>query len=609
MSTVASRSPAGRSRWPGLLAGSAALLALACSGSIAERENPGNPGDPPGTRPGTKPTTPGTNPGTTPPGTPTNPGTTPPTGGNPPSTPTGPTILPPSSLPGADYKGPRPLRRLTRTQYNNTVRDLLGVTGDFGASIGIDEGDGGFASNNEAPLTEVQIGSYQQVAEELAGKAVVNVAALVPCAPPKAAEADCIDQFVRGFGKRAYRRPLSDVEVSRYKQLFTSGRAGGDFAAGISLVVSAMLQSPHFLYLVETGDSAAAVGGRQALTPYEVGTRLSYFLINSTPDDELLAAADSGKLKAPAEIAAQATRLLGSLKARDTMVAFFEQWLEIDDLLTVEKDAKAYPMYTPEVRAAMRDELLEFTDNVARTGDSRLATLLTAKFTFLRGPAYPIYGFPMQPNAGGSILHRVDLPAAERAGVFTRAGVLAKHGHADQSSPVGRGLMISDRLLCITPPPPPPGVDNNVPPVDPNVPTRLRFEKHRTKPECASCHALMDPLGVPFEIYDGIGRYRTTDGGKPVDPASMLTGTKNSNGPIKDALDLMTKLSTADETRACVTRQMFRYAFGRMETSDDEATITEALAAFAKNDYKITDLMVALATTPGFRTRKAPELQ
>jgi hypothetical protein len=601
MRTVASRS---------FLAGACMLAALGCSGSISGDGDRGTPGDPMngGATPGKdKPGSNGMTPGKTDPGK-TDPRNPPITGGGgsgglPGST------LPPGSVPGDDYKGPRPLRRLTRTQYNNSVRDLLGLTGDFAATFGIDEQDAGFASNNEAPLTEVQVGNYQQVAEDLADKAVANLDRVVPCAPPKMAEDACVDQFVRGLGQRAYRRPLTEAEVGRMKQLFATGKQGGDFASGVSLVLSAFLQSPHFLYLVETGDPAGASGGRLPLTSWETGTRLSYFLINSAPDQELLAAAAAGKLTAAADIAAQALRLLASANARDTMTAFFEQWLEIDDLLTVEKDAKAYPMFTPGVRAALRDDVLEFTDQVARTGDGRLATLLTAKYTFLRGPAYPVYGLPVQGQAGGSILHRVDLPANQRSGVFTLAGIMADKGHADQSSPVGRGFLVAARLLCAEPPPPPPGVDNNIPAVNPSVPTRQRFEMHRTKPECASCHALMDPLGVPFEIYDGMGQYRTTDGGKPIDAASMLTGTKASDGPVKDALELMTRLSTAAETRECVARQMYRYAFGRGETMDDEPAITEALAAFAKADYKITDLMVAIASTSAFRTRQAPDLQ
>ncbi|HET7720659.1 MAG TPA: DUF1592 domain-containing protein, partial [Acidimicrobiales bacterium] len=368
------------------------------------------------------------------------------------------------------------------------------VAGDPAGGFGVDEEDTGFASNDRAPLTDLQLEKYQQAADGIAENAVANLANVMKCAPGTA-EAACVDQFITGFGKRAFRRPLSAAEVTRYRNLFNTGKTGGTLASGISLVISAMLQSPYFLYRVELGEGTPGAGGLLPLSGYEVGTRLSYFLTDSTPDDALLAAAEAGKLKTPDGIAAEAQRLLGSPKSRDTLLSFYQQWLGVDDLAIVEKDAKAYPMFDATVRTAMRDEVLEFVDQVTRLGDGKLTTLLTSNTTWIRGPIYPLYGLPMQGQAGGSILHKVTLPAAERAGILTTAGVLAKYGHADQSSPVGRGKLVSERLLCVVPPDPPPGVAANIPPVDPNVPTRVRFEKHRTSPQCSSCHALIDPLG------------------------------------------------------------------------------------------------------------------
>ena len=571
------------------------LVFAACSGNIPEAPGtgPGKGGG--GTTPGgggTKPGGGGTNPGggggTNPGGGGTNPG-----GGTPP------TMYDP--LPGHT-----PLRRLTRSQYDNTVRDLLGVAGDPAGNFGVDEEDTGFASNDRAPLTDLQLEKYQQAADAIADNAVANLANVMKCAPG-AAEADCVDQFIRNFGKRALRRPLTAEEVTRYKALFTTGRTGGTLASGISLVISAFLQSPYFLYKLELGEPGAT-GNLVPLTGYEVGTRLAYFLTDSTPDDALLAAADAGKLKTPEGIAAEAQRLLTSPKARDTIISFFQQWLGVDDLLTVEKDPKAYAMFDPTLRSAMRDEVLEYVDQVTRLGDGKLTTLLTSHTTWIRGPIYPLYGLPMQGNAGGSILHKVDLPAGERSGIFTTAGVMAKYGHADQSSPVGRGKLISERLLCVVPPDPPPGVAANIPPPDPNVPTRIRFEKHRTQPQCSVCHNLIDPLGVTFENYDGIGRYRTMDGGKVVDSSSMLTGTKASDGPVKNAIDLLAKLAGAQETRACFARQMFRYAFGRSEQDFDMTMVADLETALGKAD-RIPDLMLAIATAPGFRTRIPVDLR
>jgi hypothetical protein len=500
--------------------------------------------------------------------------------------------------PAEDRPGRTPLRRLTREQYNNTVRDLLGIGDAPAASFGIDEQDGGFHSNSKAPVKELQIERYLQTAEELAQKAVANPGSLaLACAPPRASESACLDAVLRGFGKRAYRRPLTMAESDRYRAIFAAGKGpANDFAGGLTLVVSTMLQSPYFLYRPELGLGAQ---GQHALTPYEIASRLSYFLQNTMPDDELFAAADANELRTKEQITAQARRLLASAKARDSIVSFYQQWLGLDDLVTVEKDPKAYPMFTPELLAAMKDEVIEFVDQVTRQGDGKLSSLLGAQYSFLRGPLYQLYGV----TGSGNTLKKTDLPAAQRAGVMTLAAVMAKHAHADQTSPVGRGYLISDKLLCVVPPPPPDGADNDLPKVDPNVSTRVRFEQHRTKPECASCHALMDPLGIPFEIYDGIGRYRTMDGNRPVDPSSTISGT-DRDGDVKDALDLMAKLSGSRQVQACVATQWFRYAFGRGETDDDKATLDAALESFARSEQSIPALMVAITTTGNFRFKK-----
>jgi hypothetical protein len=564
--------------------------ASACSGSIGGSAGNGGPGNNPGGGPGNPGGGPGNNPGG-------GPGNNP--GGGP-----GPGNEPP---PGPGELAHTPMRRLTRAQYNNTIRDLLGVTGDTAGAFALDENDGGFASNATAPVKELQLDKYREAAEDLANKATADMARLVPCAPPAKPEAACVDEFLRDFGKRAYRRPLEADELTRYKALFNVGKDGTDFATAIRLVVSTMLQSPNFIYMPELGDPrrVSATGKMVALTHYEAASRLSYYLQNTMPDAELFAAADAGKLGTADELAMQARRLMQSPRGRDTVVSFHAQWLQTDDLLTVEKSATSYPMFTPEVRAAMKDELDEFADQVVRQGDGKLETLLTAGFSFLRGPLYGVYGVSA---AGGAAtgMRRADLPAGQRAGILTLAGVMAKHAHPDQSSPVGRGYVISDRLLCVVPPDPPDNVDANVPTPDPNSTTRARFEMHRTKPDCAACHALMDPLGLPFESYDGMGRYRTMDGRQAVDPTSALANTDN-DGPVKNAVELMGRLAQTSEVKRCVSRQWFRYAFGRIDTAADGPSIDAALDAFARGGFKVPDLVVGIASTDTFRFRRPVE--
>jgi hypothetical protein len=502
--------------------------------------------------------------------------------------------------PTAESPGRTPLRRLTHTEYNNTIRDLLGLREDFAGAFAGDEDAGGFASNTASPVSEDQADQYHVAADAIATKAITaGVAKLAPCAPPAGAGDACADQFVRGFGRRAFRRPLTTEEITRYKQVFTAGGGAADFAGGIQLVITAMLESPNFLYLPERGDKKAAEKDALPLDPYETAARLSYFLIASTPDDALSAAADAGELRTPEQVLAQGKRLLASDRARDSMVSFFLQWLEIGDLGQSTKDPKMFPQYTPDVVAAMTAELQSFSSRVTLEGDGKLATLLTAGYSYPPAALGPVYGV-----TGANGTAQVAFPKGQRAGLLTLAGVMSLYAHEDQTRPVGRGFLIADKLLCTTPPAPPDNVPA-LPPVSANVTTRERLEQHRKDPACAACHAAFDGYGLTFEIYDAIGRYRSTESGKAVDATGK--GLPGGLTDVKDATELLPQLAQSKDVRDCLVKQWFRYAFGRVEGGPDNATLSTAGAAFAKNDYVTRDLLLGLATSRGFRYRALPK--
>jgi hypothetical protein len=522
-------------------------------------------------------------------------------------------VAPPPPPPAAsETPGVTPLRRLTRAQYNNTIRDLLGLTGDFAGTFAGDEDAGGFRSNITSPVSEPQVEQYLRAADDLAGKAIAaGVNKVAPCAQPAqaaAAEA-CAADFIRNFGKRAFRRPLANDEQARYLAVYKAGADGAGanaFPEGVKLVLSALLQSPNFIYLPEVNGSrpAGASGGPLALDPYETASRLSYALWASMPDDELFAAADGGQLRTPEQVDAQARRLLGSPKARDSIVSFFQQWLEVSDILALDKDATLFKEFTPELRMAMRDEIDAFVNDVTLASKGNLGALLTASFGFPSGPLQGLYGVPAKAGPAA----RTELPKGQRAGLLTLAGVMAVYAHPDQSGPVGRGYMISDRLLCNTPPPAPDDVNTNLAPPNPNVTTRERLEAHRSNPTCQSCHGLMDPFGLTFENYDALGRFRAMEGNKPVDASGR--GLPSGVGDVANAIELVGKLATNAEVQKCMVRQWFRYAFGREERlDDDKGTLEAAMAAFSRNNFTMTDLMVGMATSSGFRYRAPITLQ
>jgi hypothetical protein len=281
----------------------------------------------------------------------------------------------------------------------------------------------------------------------------------------------------------------------------------------------------------------------------------------------------------------------------------------IDELLSVEKDPMAYPLFTPEVRAAMRDEVLEFADQVTRFGDGKLETLLKGSFAFMNAPLYDFYGLPKPAGASATTWQKVDLDPKQRAGILTQAGVLAGLAHENRTSFILRGKLIREAILCTDVPSPPPGVDASEMNIPPTATAKQRSEKHRTDPNCAGCHALFDPLGFGFESFDAVGRFRTTDAmGAPIDTAVDITGTEKLDGKVADGIELVSKLANADEVRGCVAKQWMRFGLGRLEDRDaDAGSLWAGLQALNDSNGKIADLLVALAKSDAVRHQKVSQ--
>jgi Protein of unknown function (DUF1592)/Protein of unknown function (DUF1588)/Protein of unknown function (DUF1595)/Protein of unknown function (DUF1585)/Protein of unknown function (DUF1587) len=542
------------------------FMSLGCTGRIGNSQS--TPGGSPATPPGG-----GVDPGPSSPGGPS-------PGVGAPIAPDAPRIC------GADQIGPSPLHRLTKVEYDATIDDLFGETMNLAKDFSADELAGTFTGNTFTPLTEMQFSQYATGASAAAEKAVTMLTRLVPCTPAGDGVA-CATQFIKQFGRRAYRRPVDNAELDRFLKLFDVGRTGtgvgaNGFANGVRLVVQAMLQSPHFVYLVE---------GPGALTQHQMAARLSYFLWNGPPDAELSAAADSGKLGTIAGLREQTKRLLADKRALAVIAEFHNQWLGLTRLPKLQKDATLYKEWDG-LREAIIEESGRFVAEVMTADGGRLETLLTAPFSVTNGPLATLYG-----AKGGAADQwgKVALDARQRA------GFLAAHGALDGSSPIRRGLAVRERLLCSEMPQPPPGADANVPPLTPSTTTRQRFDKHRADPSCAACHALMDKLGYGFESYDGIGRFRTTENGVNVDDSGEVLGT-DVDGPFKGAAELAKKLASSKEVHHCVTEQWFRYAFARLNGDADSCVMNALVDRFAAADFRISDLLLAIVESDAFRT-------
>jgi hypothetical protein len=517
--------------------------------------------------------------------------------------------------------GPQPLYRLTDTEYANTVRDLLGQAlptdmplqpGPDQPAPGVNLPVGGRISNAN------DVGQVVENAEFLAARAVSRMSLLLPATcPPAAADATaedmCVRRFIEQFGVRAYRRPLTQGEQAELLALYKSIRGptlAGSFQDGVRVLVSAFLQSPHFLYRWESVGAlkstvAAPIAGVAVvrLGAFEVASRLSYFLWASMPDQRLFEAAAAGTLLRPGRIAEEARRMLGDVKARDGLRAFHLAWLGVDGRSLEGKDA-AFGNYSPEIARLMLQETGDFAASVVQgvQADRTLTTLLTSRTSILDPVLAAFYGVTTGADAGTGV-RPVVVDPKQRAGLFTQGSFLATYADAKIDLPFMRGLALSDRLACQTIPSPP-NIDlPRLPDPMPGQTTRQRWEAVGTEKiaVCASCHQLFNPAGYAFSHYDAVGAFRTMDNGAPVD----AKGEWSVNGEtiqFADAVDLMGKLARRRGVQECVARHWVRWLLRRHELESEEPAIRLALQ-LAGPDVDLRELLVALTRTKLFSHR------
>jgi hypothetical protein len=494
-------------------------------------------------------------------------------------------------------------RRLTRAEYDNTIRDLLGDTTRPASEWAAELRAGAFSNNPEAlSVTDSLAELYYDTAEKVAAAAVARVNALVPCDPLKVGDDECGRTFIRGFVKRAFRRPVSAAEETRFFTVFSAGRATS-FRDGVRMVITAALASPSFLYRFEVGSAPAAPGAVRSTTAWETASRLSYLVWASMPDDALFAAAETGQLSTPAQIAAQVDRMSKDPRARDGVARFLEEWLDLDRIPEIEKDATVFKGFTADLVPLLAQEATAFVRDVWDAGD--LATLLTGAFTYVNKRLATFYGLPAAASLGTS-LTRVALDPGRGVGVLSQGGLLSAHAKADQSSPVHRGLFVRRKLLCTTPPPPPPGVAITVPDISPTATTRERFTRHSSDPSCAACHRLMDPIGLGFESYDGAGRWRATENGRAVDASGELVAS-DVDGPFVGVAELGRRLSRSDQVARCVPAQWFEFAFGRIAQPEDACSLEQLGSGFVTSGLKLRDLVRITVSTDAFTHLRVPQ--
>lgn len=492
--------------------------------------------------------------------------------------------------------------RLSHAQWENTVRDLLrwNEAPQLAGTFSLDPDSSSFDNYSAHTVSANLWNDYQRAAEEVARETLANPDLLERIRP--AATAD--EAFIREFGGRAFRRPLTDQEFTTYQDLYalaaTLFPGVAPEESGTELLLRAFLQSPHFLYRVET--STFADGERIWLSDFEVASRLSYALWNTMPSDELLDAAAAGQLASAEGVKSWTEKMLGDPRATQPMVSFHEQLFHIESYGTVAKNETLFPSFTAELAPVLREEASRFFQEITIEKDGGIAALFTTPTTYVNEITAEFYGVS---GDFSEALTRVELNPGQRAGILTQIGFLSRYGSQTQSDPILRGVHLSLELLCSELPPPPNGIPP-LPAILEGQTNRARVEQSTSVAPCSTCHeTFINPLGFAFENYDAIGQWRDTDNGQPVDAADTFQ-IDGKEVAYSNAVELSSVLAESTDLHACYTKKWLEYALGRPPAQEEKETLA-ALAESSKSSPSLRGLLSSLTALDTFRARP-PEM-
>ncbi len=502
--------------------------------------------------------------------------------------------------------------RLNKVEYDNTIRDLIGLDLKPSSQFGFPDDNyvEGFDNNAESLASSpLLLEKYQLAADAIVssaldaspGNAVVRARIMI-CDPGASTPDACASQILTNFATRAFRRPVMPSEIAPYLSMLQTAAAVGDgFEQAIAMALQAMLLSPKFLFRTETDPGP---GKLAPLSDYELAARLSYFLWSSMPDAELFARAAAQTLHDPQELQAQITRMVQDPKAAAFTQNLAGEWLGTREL-AVKEITLMDVSFDDALRSAMGEEARLFLEELLK-GNHPLTDLLGADFMFANQRLASHYGLP-NASALGTALQKLPVAAdsARAAGVLTEANFLTVQSQRDRTSPTRRGKWVSENLLCVVIPPPPPKIPELVP-NDQTMPTstRNRLEAHRRKgTTCNGCHQFMDPLGLGFEHYDAVGHFRDTDLGAAIDASGEVPF---SNAPFDGAISLANALKSDPRFIDCIVRKFLTYALGRGlrlspqpgDDIDDTAGLADIEARLMSGEPTLSRLVALIAQSP-----------
>jgi hypothetical protein len=509
------------------------------------------------------------------------------------------------------------MHRLSEAQYRQTIADIFGDEIKLGGEFEPEVRTAGLLAVGEgqATISSAGLEAYDAMAQSLASEVLdeKHRASFMPCAPKSVVDSKCAQQFIMEVGAKLYKRPVDQTTMQQLVKIADESAAKTqDFYTGLENSLATMLVDPNFLFRIEYATPASGKSGLEQLDGYSKASRLSYWLWDTEPDQQLFKAAAKGQLDTKAGLAAQVDRMLASPQLERGVRAFFSDMLGFDEFRTASKDAGLLPKYRTEIAAQAQEQTLRTIVELLVTQNGDYRDLFTTRKTFLTRQLAAVYNVPLvvsKENGAPEVWAEYVYPDGDpRAGLLSQVSFTALHSHSGRSSPTLRGKALRELLLCQPVPPPPANVDfslvnNEEAAAKRNLVTlRDRLTAHATQPICAGCHKIVDPLGLTLENFDASGSYRLTDHGATIDSSGNYKGQK-----ITNALDLGAAVAKDPAAANCLASRAYAYALGAAPSKDAQPVIESLQRSFAQDGYRLAPLLREIALSDGFFASGAVE--